>query len=130
MASTSSIFWMYAWSNSAMHHMFFPPRLQVVAFEQDSNGFTANLWNQLPLDGLLGNQSNCPSGSPLGCSTARHRDNPLLFGCAQYGLGAMPRTLIQRPIHSAFQITLADIAYCLRCQSKALGDPGGRISVG
>src|ERR1035441_2562569 len=49
MASTSSIFWMYAWSNSAMHHIFFPPRLQVVALQQNPDCLSAYVGYQLAL---------------------------------------------------------------------------------
>src|ERR1019366_7476706 len=62
MANTSSIFWMYAWSNSAMHHIFFPPRLQLVALEQNPDCLSAHIGYQLAFDRLFGDQADRPTG--------------------------------------------------------------------
>ncbi len=43
---------MYSSSNSATHHIFFPPRLQVVAFQQDPDGFSPDPWYQLAAHAL------------------------------------------------------------------------------
>src|SRR6202023_3590597 len=64
-ASTSSIFSMYSGLSSATHHIFFPPRLQVVAFEQDPNRFSSYPRYQLALDRLCGDQAHGPAGMSL-----------------------------------------------------------------
>jgi hypothetical protein len=48
-AYTSSMRAMYSSSSSATHHIFFPPRLWVVAFEQDSDRFSSHPRHQLAL---------------------------------------------------------------------------------
>ena len=86
MASTSSIFWMYAWSNSAMHHIFFPPRLQLVALQQNPDCLSAHFGHQLALDGLFGDQADRPTGSafrrPLPGGSPSHGWH--CFACAAF----------------------------------------------
>src|SRR6202050_1140395 len=70
MPSGSSIFSMYSGVNSATHHIFFPPRLQLVALEQNPDCFAAHLGHQLELDGFFHNQTHRPTGPPFRCLTA------------------------------------------------------------
>ena len=88
MASTSSIFWMYAWSNSAMHHIFFPPRLQLVALEQNPDCLSAYLRHQLALDGLFGDQAERPTGPTFRRLTADHGNDALLLRAIENLLGS------------------------------------------
>src|SRR5207249_11722761 len=53
-AKMSSIRRMYSSSSSATHHIFFPPRLQVVAFQQDPNRFSPHPRNQFALHHFFG----------------------------------------------------------------------------
>src|ERR1035441_2748654 len=87
MASTSSIFWRYAWSNSAMHHIFFPPRLQLVALQQNPDCLSAHVGYQLALDGLFGDQADRPTGPTFRRLTADHGNDALLLGAHREPLG-------------------------------------------
>ena len=51
----------YSSSNFPTHHIFFPLRLQVVAFQQDPDGFSAYPWYQLAFDHLFGQQAHRPA---------------------------------------------------------------------
>jgi hypothetical protein len=76
-ANTSSMRPMYSSSSSAMHHIFFPPRLQVVAFQQDPHRLSSHPRHQLAFHRLFRQQANgppCPAG---GRRTAHQRHDAL-----------------------------------------------------
>src|SRR5664279_3504599 len=62
--STSSILKMYSSSNSPTHHIFFPPWLEVMAFQHNSNGLSAHARNKFAFDHFLGQQPHRPAGPP------------------------------------------------------------------
>ncbi len=72
---------MYLSSSSGTHYIFFPPRLEVVAEKQNPNCFTSYPRNQSSFYGLFRHQSHRHSGVAFRRSGARHRNDPLLFGC-------------------------------------------------
>src|SRR5208337_1714073 len=84
-AKMSSMRRMYSSFSSATHHIFFPPRLEVVAEQQDPNRLPANPWHQLPLDGLLGDQAYRPAGVAFRRLATNHGDDPLLLRLVQQG---------------------------------------------
>src|ERR1035437_4205643 len=59
--SSSSMRAMYSSSNSATHHIFFPPRLQIVAFQQDPDGLSSYSWYQLAFDHFFRQQAHRPA---------------------------------------------------------------------
>src|SRR5579863_2641661 len=61
--STSSILAMYSSSSFPTHHIFFPPRLEVVAFQQDPNGLSTHIRDQLAFDNLFRQQAHGPACS-------------------------------------------------------------------
>jgi hypothetical protein len=65
-ASTSSMRAMYSWSSAATHHIFFPPRLQIMIPEQNADRFPPHLPHQLLLHRFLGDESNAPPRLPSG----------------------------------------------------------------
>ena len=79
---------MYAWSNSAMHHSFFPPRLQLVALQQNPNCLPAHLGHQLALNGLFGDQADRPTRPTFRRFTADHGDDALLLRAVENLLGS------------------------------------------
>jgi len=83
MASTSSIFWMYSLFNSATHHIFFPPRFQLVALQQDPNCLSSHIRDQLALDGLFGDQADSPASPAFRRLAADHGDNALFLGVVE-----------------------------------------------
>ena len=52
----------------AHHHIFFPPRLEVVVEQQNTDGLPSHTRNQSPLNGFLGYQAHGPTGAALGGS--------------------------------------------------------------
>src|ERR1019366_1219629 len=78
-SSTSSIFAMYSLLSSATHHIFFPPRLEVVVEQQDPDGLTPNAGHQFAFHGFLGYQTHGPSRAPFGRITTNHRNDPLFL---------------------------------------------------
>jgi hypothetical protein len=66
-----------------MHHIFFPPRLEVVAVQQDANGLPSDPRYQLSLDGFFGDQPHIPTGLAARGIRAHHRDDSLFVGRAE-----------------------------------------------
>jgi len=62
-ANTSSMRAMYSSSSSATHHIFSPPRFQVVAFQQDSDRLSSHPRHQLALHCFL--LASAPSSAPV-----------------------------------------------------------------
>src|ERR1039457_7666206 len=52
---------MYSTSSSAMHHIFFPPRLKVVFLQQDPSCLASCPGDQFAFDRFLGNQPHGPT---------------------------------------------------------------------
>ena len=61
----------------AHHHIFFPPRLQIMCLQQDADCLSSYLQDQFPLDRLFGNQAHAPSRLPRRRWAAHHGDHPL-----------------------------------------------------
>src|SRR3954447_16471993 len=80
---TSSILAMYSSVSSATHHIFFPPRLEVVVKKQNPDGFPSYSWDQSALDRFFGYQSHGPPSAPLWWVAAHHGDNALTLTILQ-----------------------------------------------
>src|ERR1017187_1448294 len=89
---------MYSSSSSATHHIFFPPRLQVVVEQENPNGFPSHLGDQFSFDDLLGHQPHRPSSAPSGWSAANHGNDPLLLAFVQQLGRSWPLLVVQRAI--------------------------------
>src|SRR5271168_825822 len=116
--STSSILLMYSSSNFPTHHIFFPPRLEVVAFQQHSDGLPANVRHQLALDHLFGQKTHCPTRPSLRGRRADHGDNALLLLLIKNRGLAWTGGIEQRPLQSAIKIALTDLPYRLGRKPK------------
>src|SRR5258708_8547670 len=77
--STSSILSIYSSSNLPTHHIFFPPRLEVVAFQQHPDGLPADVRHPFALDHFFGKQPHRPTRSPFRRRRADHTPHPLLL---------------------------------------------------
>ena len=64
--STSSIRTMYSSSSSPTHHIFFPPWLQVMAFQQNPDGFSPYPWNQFAFDYFFSHRRTVQRARPGG----------------------------------------------------------------
>src|ERR1035437_1622683 len=122
MASTSSIFWMYAWSNSAMHHIFFPPRLQLVALEQNPDCLAAHIGYQLAFDGLFGDQADRPTGPAFRRLTADHGNDALLLGAIENLLGSRSLFGGSGRTQTVTDVAMGDLADRLSGKGECLRD--------
>jgi hypothetical protein len=74
---------MYSASSFGTHHIFFPPRLQVVSRQELPYGFALDLSDDSALLGLLGNEAHGPTSAAVGRSAAHHGDDRTLVGVVQ-----------------------------------------------
>jgi hypothetical protein len=108
--------------SSATHHIFFPPRFEIVVQEQDPNGFSSHAWNQSPLHGFFRHQAHGPSGATFGRIAANHSDNSLLLAVLQQRGRAGPLFLIERAFEAILLVAVTDLANRLCRQWNHPGD--------
>ena len=102
---------MYSSSNFPTHHIFFPPRLEFVAFQQNTNGLSAHIRDQFAFNNLFRQQSHCPACPTFRRRRADHCDDPLLLLLVQGRSFARSSGIKQRPLDSSLLIALADLPY-------------------
>src|SRR5262245_25829096 len=97
-SSTSSIRSMYGSSNSATHHIFFPPRLELVRSQNYSNRLSAEAVDHSSLDCVLSQQAYRPARLANRRRPAREGNQCRLLGAVEFRLRAFvgPRLLAQR----------------------------------
>src|SRR5215469_4776031 len=101
---------MYSSLSSATHHIFFPPRLEVVVQKQDANRLSADAGDEFPLDRLLDDQTHGPAGPALGRVGAHHGNDPLLLAPVEHRCRTRAVSFIEGRIQSVFLIAVADVA--------------------
>src|SRR5574341_867923 len=94
-SSTFSIRVRYSWSTFGTHHIFFPPRLQLVALQHPSNRLAPYFGDDLPPAGFLGYQRRRPARVPRWRWRADHRHDGGLLPSIQLPLLLGPRVLAQ-----------------------------------
>jgi len=99
---------MYSGVNSVTHHIFFPPRLQLVALEQNPDCFSAHLGHQFALHGFFHNQAHRPTGPPCRCLTANHGNDALLLGMVENLMGPWPLLVVEGGIQTVTVVTMGD----------------------
>jgi hypothetical protein len=104
---------MYSSSNFPTHHIFFPPRLEVVAFQQDANGLSTHIRNQFAFNNLFGQQSHRPACPAFWGRRADYCDYPLLLLLVQGRSFARSGGIEQRPLDSTLLKALADLPHGL-----------------
>jgi hypothetical protein len=114
---------MYSSLSSATHHIFFPPRLEVVVEEQNPNRFPSHAWNQSPLHRLLRHQSHGPAGAAFGRVAAHHGDDPLLLAVVQHSRRAGALPVIERGFEASILVTMAEFPNGLRSEWDHAGNP-------
>src|ERR1039457_2739715 len=129
MPSVSSIFSMYSGVNSATHHIFFPPRLQLVALQQNPDCFSPHLGHQLTFDGLFYYQAHRPPRPPFRRLTANHGNDPLFLGIVEDLLGSWPLLVVEGDLQAATVVPMGDLTDRLGSQGKRLCDLRRRESV-
>src|SRR4051812_13956360 len=78
-ASTSSMRAIYSSSSVGTHHIFFPPRLEIVGFQQDPDGLPAHAGHQLALHYLFHQQAHRPTRPTFRWLTASQGNDALLL---------------------------------------------------
>jgi hypothetical protein len=105
-----------------MHHILFPPRLQLVALQQNSDCLPAHLGNQLPFDGLFGDQPDGPSGTAFWRFAADHGNNTLLLGAVENLLCPRPMFGVDGGIQAVAHVAMGDLADRFRSKGESLSD--------
>ena len=104
---------MYSWSNVATHHIFFPPRLQVVAFQQHPDGLSPHTRNQLAPDYFFGQQAHRPASSTFWRRRADYGNNLLTLALVQSRRFPWTCGVEQRSSQPILTISLADLPHRL-----------------
>jgi hypothetical protein len=105
-----------------MHHIFFPPRLQLVALQQNSDCLSAHLGNQFPFDGLFGDQADGPSGTAFRRFAADHGHNTLLLWAIENLLGSRPLFGVDGGIQAVAHVAMGDLANRFGSKGESLSD--------
>src|SRR6201998_2168709 len=106
-AKMSSMRRMYSSSSSATHPIFFPPRLQVVVFQQDPNRFPSHSRNQFAFHHFFAQQAHRPARAAFRRWATRQRHDALPVLLIQQGRFPRPWPLVPRPFQAALPIALA-----------------------
>src|ERR1017187_1159062 len=112
-SKTSSILAIYSSSRSATTHIFFPPRLQVVAQQKNPNRFPSDARNHFAFYGFLCHQAHRPTGTTFRRTTAYHCNQTLFLTLVEHFRCAWPLSFILCPIQTALLVTTANITYSL-----------------
>src|SRR5262244_4454916 len=91
----------YSSSRSATTHIFFPPRLQIVAQQENPNGFPSYPRNQFALNGFLCHQAHRPTGSSFRRTATYHCNQTLFLALVEHFRCTRPRSFIQCPFQTA-----------------------------
>src|SRR5262249_4716126 len=98
-------------------------RFEVVAEQENSNGFPSYPWNQFALDRLFRHQTHRPTGTALRGTAADHCNQTLLLAVVEHFGGPGSLSFVQRPLQPALLVTTANIAYGLGSEWDHVGDP-------
>src|ERR1700738_4210797 len=112
---------MYSSVSSGTHHIFFPPRLEVVAEQQNPDRFASYARDQSLLYGMLGHQAHGPAGMAFRWTGADHSDDPLFLAVFKQRRRARSFLLIDSPLEAALHITMPHLSNRLRRQRYELG---------
>jgi hypothetical protein len=105
-----------------MHHIFFPPRPEVVVKQQNPNGLPTHSRRQFTLHGLFGYQSHGPTRLALRRIAAYHGDDALFLVAIQDLGRTGSLLLVQSSLQSAVFIAMAESPDCLGGQWNDLGN--------
>src|SRR5262249_4190930 len=103
-------------------HIFFPPRLEVVVEQQNSDGLSSHVRNQFAFHRFFGYEADCPTGAAFGRIGTHHSDDSLLLIAVEHLGGAGALLLIERALQSYFLVAVAESANRLRREWNGFGD--------
>src|SRR5687767_15258286 len=124
--STSSMHAMYSASSVGTHHIFFPPRLQVVVGEHLANGLAAHVGDNPPALALLGGHTDCPPRIAHWGRPTYHRHNRRLLASIQQLRGLRTRIVRQRGVDAVLDIPPANAPHLAWVRPHCRGDIGER----
>jgi hypothetical protein len=102
---------MYSASSFGTHHIFFPPRLQVVSCEELPYRFALDLSDDSALLGLLGYEAHRPTSAAVGRCAAHHGNDRALVGVVQERRWTRTRLIGQGPFDPAVKEPPAYASY-------------------
>jgi hypothetical protein len=102
---------MYSSSRSATTHIFFPPRFEIVAEQENSDGFPSYTGNQFALDSFFRYQTDGPTSATFRRTATYHCNQTLLLAVIEHFGRSRPLFLVQCALQAALQIPTADAAY-------------------
>jgi hypothetical protein len=102
--------------SSATHHIFFPPRLEVVTCQQDPYGFPAHPRHQPAFDRLLGHQPHRPAGPAFRRFATNQGNDSLLLRLIQQFRCSGSLFLLERTVEPLLLIAMADFSNRLGSQ--------------
>ena len=111
---------MYSLFNSATHHIFFPPRLQLVALQQDPDCLSSHSADQLAFDRLLDDQADSPASPPFRRLTADHGDDALFLGVVESRLRSRSLFLVEDAVQAVPVVAMGDVADGLGSQGNGV----------
>src|SRR5215831_12159538 len=103
-------------------HIFFPPRFEVVAEQENADGFSSHAGHQFALHRFLGYQTYGPTGAAFRRVATHHGDNPLPLAGIQHRCGAGPLLFVERRLPAALLVTMAEFPNGLRSQRNHIGN--------
>src|SRR5262249_19308698 len=98
-------------SRFGTHHIFFPPRLEVVGGENDSDGLASDFGRDASADGLLGHEADRPSRAPFRSGTAHHRNDGCALHTVESRLGLAAWIVGQRGFQATREVALPHAGY-------------------
>src|SRR5260370_40171923 len=101
---------MYLFLTPATPLFFFPPRLQLVALQQDPDCLSSHSADQLAFDRLLDDQADSPASPPFRRLTADHGDDALFLGVVESRLPSRSLFLVEGAVQAVPVVAMGDVA--------------------
>src|SRR5579862_8793429 len=125
----SSILAMYSSVSSGTVHIFFPPRLELVAEQKNPDRFPPYLWHQLAFHRFFGDQPDGPPRPALGRIAADHGDDALALFGIQQTLRSRTLFVIQGAFQPGILVAPSDFPHRLGCQMDIGGHLGTALAL-
>ena len=102
--------------------MSIPPRLEIVAEQENSDRFPSYTGNQFAFDGFFRHQAHGPTCAAFRRIAAYHCNQTLFLALIKHFSRARPRSFVQRPLQSALPVATADVAFGFGSEKDYFGD--------
>src|SRR5262249_61665305 len=108
-----SILWMSSSPIRPPPPIFFPPRFEIVAQQDNSNGFPSYARNQFAFNGFFRYQTHGPTGAAFRRTAAYHCNQTLFLAVIEHFGGSRSLSFVQRPLQAPFLATMPNVPYGL-----------------